>query len=126
VVVDRHGASRGTAEGLSGTVSWSPDGQRLAYPQIAAGHLDIAIWTIGHQPEVHQGPMAVNGSTPTCIWAPTGRAVLCAVTSDPTRRGATWMVVGRHRFHVATHTVPFLPLAWLPDHTHRVGHPVTR
>jgi hypothetical protein len=117
VVVDRHGTIVGRASGLHGTVSWSPDGQSLAYPQVVAGHLDIAIWTIGHQPELHQGPMADNLSRPTCLWAPTGRVVLCVVAGDPTQRSVTWLLARRHRFHVATYTGPLLPLAWLPGPT---------
>jgi hypothetical protein len=122
VVVDRHGTILGTTAGLQGTVSWSPDGQSLAYTQLTGPHLDIVIWTIGHQPELHQGPIAVNASKPSCVWAPTGQAVLCFVTGNHTQHSATWIVAQRHRFHVATYTGPFLPLAWLagpapkPDH----------
>jgi hypothetical protein len=123
VVVDRHGSILGTAAGLNGTVSWSPDSQRLAYLQIAAGHLDIAIWTMGHQPELHQGPITVVGSPVTCVWAPTGRAVLCALNGSHTHRSATWLVAQRHRFHVATYTGPFLPLAWLAGPTPKPDHP---
>jgi hypothetical protein len=103
----------GAAADLYGTVSWSPDGQSLAYPQIVARHADIAIWTIGRQPELHQGPIAVNSALPSCLWAPTGRAVLCVDTRDG-EKSPTWLVVRRQRFHVATHRGPFLPLAWLP------------
>jgi hypothetical protein len=104
----------GTAAGLHGTVVWSPDGQSLAFPQLVPPHLDIVIWTIGDQPELYQGPMAVNGSRPTCLWAPTGRAVLCAVTRNPGQGSATWLVARRYIFQVATYTGPLLPLAWLP------------
>jgi hypothetical protein len=116
-VVNRHGTIVGTAADLYGTVSWSPDGQSLAYPQIGARHLDIAIWTLGHRPELHQ-EMPVNSSRPSCLWAPTGRAVLCAVSRD-SESSPTWLVVRRHRSHVATYSGPFLPLAWLP-----VPHPI--
>jgi hypothetical protein len=111
----------GIAGGLHGTVGWSPDGQSLAYPQVAAGHLDIAVWTIGRQPERHQGPTAVNGSRLTCLWAPTGRAVLCVVTGY-TERSATWLVARRDRFHVDTYKGRFWPLAWLPGPTPRPDH----
>jgi hypothetical protein len=114
VVVNRRGTMVGTAAGLHGTVVWSPDGQSLAYPQLAPPHLDIVMWTIGEQPELYQGPMAVNGSRPTCLWAPTGQAVLCAVTGAPGHTRATWLVARRYRFQVATYTGPLLPLAWLP------------
>jgi hypothetical protein len=116
VVVDRQGTIVGTAIGLNGTVGWSPDGQSLAYPQVAAQHLDIAMWTIGHQPELHQGPTAINGSRLTCLWAPTSRAVLCVVTAY-TERSVTWLIAQRHRSHVATYKGPFWPLAWLPGPT---------
>jgi hypothetical protein len=116
VLVDRHGTIVGTAAGLNGTVGWSPDGQSLAYPQVAARHLDIAIWTIGHQPELYQGPTAINGSRLTCLWAPTGLAVLCVVTGY-TQRSGTWLVARRHRSHVATYTGRVWPLAWLPGPT---------
>jgi hypothetical protein len=117
VVVDRHGTIVGTAAGLHGDVSWSPDGQSLTYPQIVGGHFDMAVWTIGHQPELYQGPKAVSITGLTCVWAPTGRAVLCAVGGDPIGRNARWLVAQLHQSHVATYSGPLLPLAWLPGPT---------
>jgi hypothetical protein len=125
VVVDRHGTIVGTAAGLLGPVSWSQDGQSLAYPQGIARHLDIAVWAVSHQPQLHQGPMAVNGSRPTCVWAPTGGAVLCVLPGNPTERSATWLVARRNRFRVATYKGPFWPLAWLPGPMPRPDHPAT-
>jgi len=122
IVVDRQGTILGAGADLQGFVSWSPNGQSLAYPEMTDGHLDIAVWTIGHQTELYQGPKAVSGSGHRCLWAPTGDAVLCVAATVPRER-TRWLVARLHRTNVTTYAGSLLPLAWLPAPRHKPSSP---
>jgi hypothetical protein len=117
VIVNRHGDIEGTAEGLSSDVTWSRDGRALAYPVVNRGHLDITMWTIGARPLLKEGPRVdqkiVEYLGISCLWAPTGSAVLCVVHGKDTREEAPWLVASQRHTHLSTYAGQLFPLAWL-------------
>jgi hypothetical protein len=119
VVVDRKGAVLGTAKGLDGSVSWSFDSRALAYPEITANHVDIAMWTIGTNPVRKLGPTMsgalIGYAGFDCLWAPMSAAVLCAIHGDVGDHRTPWVVASERQRHVAIHAGPLQPLEWLPS-----------
>jgi hypothetical protein len=130
VIVDRHGTILGTAQGLGGRVSWAPNSEALAYPEIVAGHLDIVMWTLGGSPTPKQGPRINQASFQylgtACLWAPTSTAVLCALDGTDRNETAPWLIATESDSRLTTYIGSILPLQWLPgpvpnpgEHHHR-------
>ena len=118
VVLDRRGRILGTDRtnrAIGGTPAWSPDGASLVYKATGGGRVEITLWTIGHRPDVRDGP-AVD-QTPDeqfndyCMWATDGRAFLCRIVTNLDSSTLPW-VIGDLRGRVRTVSGPILPLAW--------------
>lgn len=117
VVLDRGGHLIDSVQATMGPLlkqrlTWSPDGQLLAFPTLGDGGTELTFWTVGGQVLTTQflDPSDTYGS---CLWAPDGSAVMCAAYRTPKRDPVAWTVANTHGGGMVWVTSPGTPVAWL-------------
>ena len=116
VILDRRGrvlASilAGDGPAADAQPTWSPDGQRLAYPTVIDGRPAVAVIRPGGRPAVYR--VADPGTRlGRCVWAPTDTAVVC-----PGRSGSRldWYFAELGRPGLTRTAADAWPVAWLAD-----------